>query len=81
MLPTTHVPCQTKSLPWGAADNVLGFFTIPMHPVDKDRRLSLLYAGKDWADRELGRRSMILMAEKLMPGVDAGMPGRTKAAE
>ncbi len=29
---------------------------------------TLLYAGKDWKDRELGRRSMILMAEKVMPG-------------
>jgi alkanesulfonate monooxygenase SsuD/methylene tetrahydromethanopterin reductase-like flavin-dependent oxidoreductase (luciferase family) len=28
---------------------------------------TLLYAGKDWADRELGRRSMILLAEKVMP--------------
>jgi alkanesulfonate monooxygenase SsuD/methylene tetrahydromethanopterin reductase-like flavin-dependent oxidoreductase (luciferase family) len=33
---------------------------------------TLLYAGKDWKDRELGRRSMILMAEKVMPRVDAG---------
>ena len=28
---------------------------------------TLLYAGKDWKDRELGRQSMILMAEKVMP--------------
>ena len=33
---------------------------------------TLLYAGKDWKDRELGRRSMILMAEKVMPRVNAG---------
>ena len=32
---------------------------------------TLLYAGKDWADRELGRRSMILMAEQVMPKVNA----------
>jgi alkanesulfonate monooxygenase SsuD/methylene tetrahydromethanopterin reductase-like flavin-dependent oxidoreductase (luciferase family) len=32
---------------------------------------TLLYAGKDWADRELGRRSMILMAEQVMPRVNA----------
>jgi alkanesulfonate monooxygenase SsuD/methylene tetrahydromethanopterin reductase-like flavin-dependent oxidoreductase (luciferase family) len=31
---------------------------------------TLLYAGKDWADRELGRRSMILMAEKVLPKVN-----------
>src|SRR6202041_3970113 len=34
---------------------------------------TLLYAGKDWKDRELGRQSMILMAEKVMPRVNAGM--------
>jgi alkanesulfonate monooxygenase SsuD/methylene tetrahydromethanopterin reductase-like flavin-dependent oxidoreductase (luciferase family) len=28
---------------------------------------TLLYAGKDWKDRELGRRSMILLAEKTRP--------------
>src|SRR5436305_8201782 len=31
---------------------------------------TLLYAGKDWKDRELGRRSMILMAEKVMPRIN-----------
>src|SRR6188474_1044736 len=36
---------------------------------------TLLYAGKDWKDRELGRRSMILMAEKVMPLVNAGSSG------
>ena len=33
---------------------------------------TLLYAGKDWKDRELGRQSMILMAEQVMPRVNAG---------
>jgi alkanesulfonate monooxygenase SsuD/methylene tetrahydromethanopterin reductase-like flavin-dependent oxidoreductase (luciferase family) len=28
---------------------------------------TLLYAGKDWLDRDLGRRSMILLAEKVLP--------------
>jgi len=28
-----------------------------------------LYAGKDWKDRELGRQSMIMMAEKVLPRV------------
>jgi hypothetical protein len=37
---------------------------------------TLLYAGKDWKDRKLGRQSMILMAEKVMPRVNAGMPGK-----
>jgi alkanesulfonate monooxygenase SsuD/methylene tetrahydromethanopterin reductase-like flavin-dependent oxidoreductase (luciferase family) len=31
---------------------------------------TLLYAGKDWLDRDLGRRSMVLMAEKVMPAVN-----------
>jgi hypothetical protein len=35
-----------------------------------------LYAGKDWKDRELGRRSMILMAEKVMPAVNAATSKR-----
>lgn len=36
---------------------------------------TLLYAGKDWTDRELGRRSMILMAEKVLPKVNAAIGG------
>ena len=34
---------------------------------------TLLYAGKDWADKALGRRSMVLMAEKVMPKVNAAI--------
>jgi alkanesulfonate monooxygenase SsuD/methylene tetrahydromethanopterin reductase-like flavin-dependent oxidoreductase (luciferase family) len=34
---------------------------------------TLLYAGKDWKDRDLGRRSMVLLAEKVMPKVDAAI--------
>ena len=34
---------------------------------------TLLYAGKDWADPELGRRSMVLLAEKVMPKVNAAI--------
>ena len=30
---------------------------------------TLLYAGKDWLDRELGRRSMVLMAEQVLPAL------------
>lgn len=37
---------------------------------------TLLYAGKDWADRDLGRRSMILMAEQVMPKVNAALSRR-----
>ena len=32
---------------------------------------TLLYAGKDWADPELGKRSMVLLAEQVKPAVDA----------
>lgn len=42
---------------------------------------TLLYAGKDWRDRELGRRSMILTAEKVIPAVNAALAKRTAAAE
>jgi alkanesulfonate monooxygenase SsuD/methylene tetrahydromethanopterin reductase-like flavin-dependent oxidoreductase (luciferase family) len=41
---------------------------------------TLLYAGHDWADRELGRRSMVLMAEKVLPAVNAAI-GQVRAAE
>jgi alkanesulfonate monooxygenase SsuD/methylene tetrahydromethanopterin reductase-like flavin-dependent oxidoreductase (luciferase family) len=42
---------------------------------------TLLYAGKDWKDRELGRESMILMAEKVMPQVNASTSKQSNAAE
>ena len=31
---------------------------------------TLLYAGKDWLDRDLGRRSMVLLAEKVLPALN-----------
>jgi alkanesulfonate monooxygenase SsuD/methylene tetrahydromethanopterin reductase-like flavin-dependent oxidoreductase (luciferase family) len=34
---------------------------------------TLLYAGKDWTDRDLGRRSMVLMAEKVLPALNAAI--------
>jgi len=40
---------------------------------------TLLYAGKDWKDRELARQSMILMAEKVMPRVNAATSRLTSA--
>ena len=33
---------------------------------------TLLYAGHDWADRDLARRSMVLAAEKVLPQVRVG---------
>ncbi len=41
---------------------------------------TLLYCGKDWADPALSRRSMELMAEKVMPTVNAAL-GKRVAAE
>jgi alkanesulfonate monooxygenase SsuD/methylene tetrahydromethanopterin reductase-like flavin-dependent oxidoreductase (luciferase family) len=41
---------------------------------------TLLYCGKDWADPALGRRSMMLMAEEVMPAVNAAI-GKRVAAE
>ena len=38
---------------------------------------TLLYCGKDWTDAALGRTSMELMAEKVMPAVNAAL-GRRK---
>jgi alkanesulfonate monooxygenase SsuD/methylene tetrahydromethanopterin reductase-like flavin-dependent oxidoreductase (luciferase family) len=32
---------------------------------------TLLYAGKDWLDADLGRRSMVLLAERVLPKVNA----------
>jgi alkanesulfonate monooxygenase SsuD/methylene tetrahydromethanopterin reductase-like flavin-dependent oxidoreductase (luciferase family) len=34
---------------------------------------TLLYCGHDWADPALGRRSMELMAEKVLPAVNAAL--------
>jgi alkanesulfonate monooxygenase SsuD/methylene tetrahydromethanopterin reductase-like flavin-dependent oxidoreductase (luciferase family) len=34
---------------------------------------TLLYAGKDWRDPKLGRRSMVLMAEKVLPKINAAV--------
>jgi alkanesulfonate monooxygenase SsuD/methylene tetrahydromethanopterin reductase-like flavin-dependent oxidoreductase (luciferase family) len=42
---------------------------------------TLLYAGKDWEDRELGRQSMILMAENVMRRINAGTSKQSSAAE
>jgi alkanesulfonate monooxygenase SsuD/methylene tetrahydromethanopterin reductase-like flavin-dependent oxidoreductase (luciferase family) len=41
---------------------------------------TLLYCGKNWTDPALGRRSMELMAEKVMPAVNAAL-GPARAAE
>ena len=40
---------------------------------------TLLYAGKDFADPALGRRSMILTAEQVLPRVNAAIGTRAAA--
>jgi alkanesulfonate monooxygenase SsuD/methylene tetrahydromethanopterin reductase-like flavin-dependent oxidoreductase (luciferase family) len=40
---------------------------------------TLLYCGKDWTDPALSRRSMELMAEKVMPAVNAAIGSRAAA--
>ncbi len=52
---------------------------LAMHEVTGDFG-TLLYCGKNWTDAGLGRRSMELMAEKVMPAVNAAI-GRRVAAE
>lgn len=42
---------------------------------------TLLLAGKDWADPALARRSMVLVAEKVKPQVDAATAPMRSAAE
>jgi alkanesulfonate monooxygenase SsuD/methylene tetrahydromethanopterin reductase-like flavin-dependent oxidoreductase (luciferase family) len=43
---------------------------------------TLLYAGHDWADPVLARRSMVLMAEKVLPAVNRAIgPASAAAAE
>jgi alkanesulfonate monooxygenase SsuD/methylene tetrahydromethanopterin reductase-like flavin-dependent oxidoreductase (luciferase family) len=61
--------------PESVADQLLGF----QDEVGKFG--TLLYAGKDWKDRELARQSMILMAEKVMPRINAGTSRQSRAAE
>jgi alkanesulfonate monooxygenase SsuD/methylene tetrahydromethanopterin reductase-like flavin-dependent oxidoreductase (luciferase family) len=59
--------------PSSVADKLLAFAE------EVGRFGTLLYAGKDWKDRDLGRRSMILMAEKVLPLVGAGLEQRSAA--
>jgi hypothetical protein len=40
----------------------------------------LVYAGMDWADPKLARRSMQLMAEQVMPRVNAAIGKRAATA-
>ncbi|MEQ1647781.1 MAG: LLM class flavin-dependent oxidoreductase [Hyphomicrobiaceae bacterium] len=42
---------------------------------------TLLYAGHDWADRDLARRSMILAAEKVLPAVNTTIAAKNQVFE
>ena len=37
---------------------------------------TLMYVGHDWADKKLARRSMVLMAEEVMPLVNKAIEER-----
>ena len=41
---------------------------------------TLLYASHDWADKRLGRRSMELMTEKVMPAIQRHTSAASEAA-
>jgi hypothetical protein len=41
---------------------------------------TLVYAGKNWTDPALSRRSMELMAEEVMPAVNAAIGGEVLSA-
>ena len=70
----------------------LGCFTMPVHPIGRDWSQTLreetgdfgelVYAGMDWVDPVLAKRSMQLLAEQVMPRVNAaiGVP-KVSAAE
>jgi alkanesulfonate monooxygenase SsuD/methylene tetrahydromethanopterin reductase-like flavin-dependent oxidoreductase (luciferase family) len=67
-----------KLIIWGTPESVADQLLAFQDEIGKFG--TLLYAGKDWKDRELGRQSMILMAEKVMPRVNAGTSTQSNAA-
>jgi alkanesulfonate monooxygenase SsuD/methylene tetrahydromethanopterin reductase-like flavin-dependent oxidoreductase (luciferase family) len=50
---------------WGSVDRVVD--EIQKFRAEVGPFGTLLYAGKDWLDYDLGRRSMVLMAERVLP--------------
>ncbi len=68
-----------KLVTWGTPDKVadeLLAFRDEVGPFG-----TMLYAGHDWVDRDLGRRSMVLLAEEVLPQVDTGRRAAVEAAE
>lgn len=74
---TLDVVCE-KLIIWGTPDKVADDILAFREQVGDFG--TLLYAGKDWADPALGRRSMILMAEQVLPRVDTAIGTRVTAA-
>ena len=60
-----------KLIIWGTPDKVADDLLAFHEEIGDFGRL--LYAGKDWADPQLGRQSMIMLAEKVMPVVNAAI--------
>lgn len=58
-----------KLIIWGTPDSVADQLLAFQDEVGQFG--TLLYAGKDWRDRGLGRQSMIMMAEQVLPRVNA----------
>jgi alkanesulfonate monooxygenase SsuD/methylene tetrahydromethanopterin reductase-like flavin-dependent oxidoreductase (luciferase family) len=67
-----------KLITWGTPDKVADDILAFREQVGDFG--TLLYAGKDFADLALGRRSMILTAEQVMPRVNAAIGTQTAAA-
>ncbi len=67
---TLDYVCE-KLIIWGTPDKVAD--EILAFQKDVGDFGTLLYAGKDWADPALGRRSMILAAEQVLPRVNAAI--------
>jgi alkanesulfonate monooxygenase SsuD/methylene tetrahydromethanopterin reductase-like flavin-dependent oxidoreductase (luciferase family) len=68
-----------KLIIWGTPESVADQLLAFQEEVGKFG--TLLYAGKDWKDRELARQSMILMADKVMPRINTSTAKRSNAAE
>ena len=62
---------------WGTPDKVADELLALRE--DIGRFGTMLYAGKDWADVDLARRSMVLLAEKVQPAVNAAEGVRAAA--
>ena len=74
---TLDYVCE-KLIVWGTSDKVADDILAFREEIGDFG--TLLYAGKDWADPDLGRRSMILAAERVIPLINAAIGTRVAAA-